>query len=81
MLMFRIEIERQYNDLCKRAGTHFQPMVFESQGGMAREAGAVINKIAAAVASAKNREAAVTREEILKRISLIIARSGVSSFE
>ena len=62
-----------------RVRTYFQPVVLESQGGMAHETAGVIHKIVVAVATAENREPAVVREEMVQRIALIIARAGAAA--
>ena len=61
---------------CEAAGVRFQPMVFEAQGGMTSEAGAVLHAIAGAVAAAEAGDQVRIREEIFERISLLIMRSN-----
>ncbi|CAE8614264.1 unnamed protein product [Polarella glacialis] len=61
---------------CEAAGVRFQPMVFEAQGGMTSEAGAVIHAIAGAVASAEDADQQKIRVEIFEKISLLIMRAN-----
>ena len=59
----------------------FQPMVFESQGGMATEAAAVLHKLANAVAQAENSDPSKMKAEILQRIGLALARRAASAIK
>ena len=61
---------------CEAAGVRFQPMVFEAQGGMTAEAGAVTHAIAGAVASAEGADQQKIRVEIFEKISLLIMRAN-----
>ena len=61
---------------CEAAGVRFQPMVFEAQGGMTAEAGAIIHAIAGAVASAEGGDQLKIRGEIFEKLSLLIMRAN-----
>lgn len=64
---------------CEEAGVRFQPMVFECQGGMTKETGAVLYSLAKAVASAEGRDADACHTELVQRLALSIARSGAAA--
>jgi ribosomal protein S9 len=61
---------------CEAAGVRFQPMVFEAQGGMTSEAGAILHAIAGAVAAAEDADQIKIREEIFEKISLLTMRAN-----
>jgi hypothetical protein len=61
---------------CEEVGVRFVPMVFEMQGAMTKEAAAVLHGIAAAVAAAENKDISQTKEDLLQRLSLTIARGS-----
>jgi ribosomal protein S9 len=61
---------------CEAAGVRFQPMVFEAQGGMTSEVGAILHAIAGAVAAAEDANQIKIREEIFEKISLLTMRAN-----
>ena len=54
-------------------------MVFETQGGAAKETAAILHKLAKAVAQAEGTDHAKCKDEILQRIALSLARHGASA--
>ena len=54
-------------------------MIFETQGGVAKETAAILYKLAKAVAQAEGTDQAKCSNDMLQRIALTIARHGVSA--
>ncbi len=78
------ERKRRYRNTarrCEEAGVRFQPVVFEAQGGMTKDAGAILHTLANAVATAENGDPKQCKEDLLQRISLAIARHGASAIK
>ena len=76
------ETKRNYRNTaqqCENAGVRFQPMVFEAQGGMTKEAGAVLHALARAVAQAENSDEQRCKNDLLQRIALALARHSASA--
>jgi len=76
------EYKRNYRNTaqqCEQAGIRFQPMIFETQGGAAKETAAILHKLAKALAQAEGSDQGKCNNDILQRIALIIARHGASA--
>ena len=77
-----VETKRRYRNTaqqCEDAGIRFQPMVFEAQGGMSKEIGAVLHKLAKAVAQAEGSDQQQCKQDLLQRIALALARHCASA--
>ena len=61
---------------CTDAGLRFWPVVFEHQGGMSKAADSAARAVAKAVAIQERRDEHTVRNEMLQRISVILARSN-----
>ena len=78
------EVKRGYRNTaqrCEEAGVRCQPMVFEAQGGMTKEAGAILHTLAHAVAHAEHSDVQRCKSDLLQRIALAIARHGASAIK
>ena len=74
--------KRQHLDTankCSAAGLHFQPLVFEAQGGMCSETAAVLHGVAVAAADGLGRDALSVKQELLSKIAVILARAAANS--
>ena len=61
--------------MCEAAGLGFEPIVFESTGGLESEARVVINSLIAMYSEAVGKPFYVAKETLVQRISLILIRS------
>ena len=59
---------------CESESIVFEPLVFESQGGVEPRAAAILHRIAGAVAAAEGGNAARLKSEMLQRLAVAIAR-------
>ena len=57
----------------------FQPLVFEAQGGMCSETAAVLHGVAFAAVGGLGRDASSVKQELLSKISVILARPAANS--
>ncbi len=62
-------------EMCEAAGIGFEPIVFESTGGLEPEAVGVLNSLLAMVADASGKAFATEKERLMQRVSLILVRS------
>ena len=78
------ETKRAYRNTaqrCEEAGVRFQPIVFEAQGGMTKEAAAVLHTLANAVAQNENADPRKMKSDIIQRIGLALARHVASAIK
>ena len=66
---------------CREAGLAFEPMVFETQGGIEPRAAAVLHRIAAAVAVVEEADVETTKSVLLQRLAVIIARGNAKAIQ
>ena len=62
-------------ELCEAAGLGFEPIAFESTGGLEPDAAGVVDSLLAIVADASGVSFATVKERLVQRISLILVRS------
>jgi hypothetical protein len=68
-------LERQDTaNLCAEKGIKYEPLVFTAQGGIQRNAEAVLSSLAAAIARVEGKALAKVKAEILEDLSLTLAR-------
>ena len=66
---------------CELAGVRFQPMVFEAQGGVSKDAAQILHTLAHAVARAENADPTRCKQDLLQRVALALARHGASAIK
>jgi hypothetical protein len=64
--------------LCEQAGISFEPMVFETQGGVEPRAAAILHRIAGAVAKVEAAELSTIKSQMLQNLAIIIARGAAN---
>ncbi|CAE8604691.1 unnamed protein product, partial [Polarella glacialis] len=62
---------------CLEHGVRYTPLVFTAQGGLQKNAEAVVSQLAAEIARVESKDAASVKADILQCISLSLARSSV----
>ena len=65
--------------LCADAGIKYEPLVFTSQGGVQRNAEAVIAQLAEVIARVEAKDAASIRAEMLQDVSLTLVRHAAQA--
>ena len=65
---------------CREAGVSFQPMIFESLGGVSSEAERVIKALNKAVAERNNENSSLVARRFWQRLSIDLQRAGHSAW-